>query len=205
MLRTTRWENAMRKAIETLLDENIGNFTKLKSLAPSIERIARLWIDVLRSGHKIILCGNGGSAADAQHLAAELTGRYKRDRPPLAALSLTTNTSEITAIGNDYGFAEIFSRPLRGLGRPGDCLLGISTSGDSPNVLAAFHAAAGMGIHTVGFTGASGGKLKNLADICLCAPSAIANNIQEMHIACGHIICGIVEDAMFGKHGNICP
>lgn len=189
----------MQKAIEAQLTINIDNFTKLKSLAQVIEQIARLWIDVLKAGNKIIFCGNGGSAADAQHLAAEITGRYKMDRPPLAALSLTTNTSEITAIGNDYGFEQIFSRPLLGLGRPGDCLLGISTSGNSPNVIAAVQAAANMGVHTVAFTGANGGNLKDMADICLRAPSAITNNIQEMHIACGHIICGLVEDAIFGK------
>lgn len=189
----------MQKAIEAQLTINIDNFTKLKSLAQVIEQIARLWIDVLKAGNKIIFCGNGGSGADAQHLAAEITGRYKMDRPPLAALSLTTNTSEITAIGNDYGFEQIFSRPLLGLGRPGDCLLGISTSGNSPNVIAAVQAAANMGVHTVAFTGANGGNLKDMADICLRAPSSITNNIQEMHIACGHIICGLVEDAIFGK------
>ena len=159
-----------------------------------------MWIEALRNGNKIIFCGNGGSAADSQHLSAELMGRYKFDRHPLPAMSLTTDTSALTAIGNDYGYENVFSRPLKGIGKRGDVLVGISTSGNSRNVLEAFIVAKNMGIRTVAFTGQGGGKMKDAADICLNVPATATNSIQEMHIACGHIICGIVEAAMFPNH-----
>ncbi len=174
------------------------NFNKLDSKSETIESIAKLWIKALERGGKVIFCGNGGSAADSQHLAAELMGRYKFDRDPLPAMSLTTDTSALTAIGNDYGYEKVFSRPLRGIGNKGDVLVGISTSGNSKNILDAFAVAKEKGITTVAFTGHGGGKMKDLADITLNVPSDITNNIQEMHIACGHMICGLVEEYFFG-------
>jgi D-sedoheptulose 7-phosphate isomerase len=151
---------------------------------------------VLRGGGKVLFCGNGGSAADAQHLAAELMGRFLRDRAPLAAVALTVDTSALTAIGNDYAFDEVFARQLRGLGRPGDALVAISTSGNSANVLKALAVAREAGIVTVGLTGASGGRMAGLCDLCIRVPATRTDRIQEMHIAVGHLICGLVEDAL---------
>lgn len=187
----------MKEFIEKSFDEISANFTRIKVLAPVVSEIAQVWIEALQKGNKVIFCGNGGSAADSQHLSAELMGRYKFDRDPLPALSLTTDTSALTAIGNDYGYENVFSRPLKGIGKKGDVLVGISTSGNSRNVLEAFNMAKAMGIRTVAFTGQGGGKMKDAADICLNVPGTATNSIQEMHIACGHIICGIVEAAMF--------
>lgn len=175
------------------------NFRKLSSMSEKIELISKVWIDSLSQGNKVIFCGNGGSAADSQHLAAELMGRYKFDRDPLPAMSLTVDTSALTAIGNDYGYEKVFSRQLRGIGKAGDVLVGISTSGNSKNIIDAFLVAKEKGIKTVAFTGILGGKMKEIADICLNVPSDITNNIQEMHIASGHIICGIVESHFFTK------
>lgn len=174
------------------------NFRKLSAMSGTIDRVAQIWIDALRAGNKVIFCGNGGSAADSQHLAAELMGRYKIDRNPMPAISLTTDTSALTAIGNDYGYDKVFSRPLRAIGAKGDVLVGISTSGNSKNVLDAFRVAKEKGITTVAFTGEKGGGMKEAADIALCVPSNTTNSIQEMHIASGHIICGIVEEYFWG-------
>ena len=174
------------------------NFRRLESRAQVVSAIAEKWIAALSGGNKVIFCGNGGSAADAQHLSAELMGRYKFDRPPMSAISLTTDTSALTAIGNDYGFESVFARQLRGIGRRGDVLVGISTSGNSKNIIAAFKQAREMGISTIAFTGVGGGAMREIADITLAVPSSATNNIQEMHIACGHIICGIVENRFFG-------
>lgn len=182
-----------------LLDEIIKNFTLLKNKHDIIEKIAQTWITSITNGNKVIFCGNGGSAADSQHLAAELMGRYLIDRNPMPAMSLTVDTSALTAIGNDYGYENIFSRQLRGIGKKGDCLVGISTSGNSKNILEAFKVAKEKEITTIAFTGNSGGEMLKLADITLNVPSEITNNIQEMHIACGHIICGIVENSFFGQ------
>lgn len=190
----------MREQIEKCFEGIAENFLRLKAMASVIETIARAWVDALQHGNKILFCGNGGSAADSQHLAAELMGRYKFDRHPLPALSLTTDTSALTAIGNDYGYEKVFSRQLRGIGKQGDVLVGISTSGNSSNVLDAFVVAREMGILTIAFTGQTGGRMKDVADICLHVPAVATNSIQEMHIACGHIICGIVEAAMFPDH-----
>lgn len=172
------------------------NFQRLSEHSTKIAEAASLLIDALNKGGKVIFCGNGGSAADSQHLAAELMGRYLRDRPPLPSLSLTVDTSALTAIANDYGYDEVFSRQLRGIGRGGDVLVGLSTSGNSKNVLRALQAARDMGIRTVGLTGAGGGEMAKLADICICVPSTTTNFIQEMHIAIGHMLCGFVEDAV---------
>jgi D-sedoheptulose 7-phosphate isomerase len=173
-----------------------ANFARLAAQAPFIAAAAEAMIKALRAGGKIMLCGNGGSAADAQHLAAELVGRYRKDRAPLAALALTVDTSALTAIANDYAFEEVFARQVTGLGRPGDLLLALSTSGDSANVLAAVAAARANGIATIGLTGAGGGRLAPLADLAIRVPAARSNAVQELHIAVGHILCGIVEDAL---------
>lgn len=185
--------------IEQHIDIVIENFSKLKSCAPCIEQIAKLWIASLEQGNKIMFCGNGGSAGDSQHLSAELVGRYKINRPALPALALTVDTSAITAIANDFGYEQVFSRQVEGLGKAGDCLVGISTSGNSQNIVNAFLKAKEIGINTIAFTGEGGGKMKEIADICLNVPSSVTNNIQEMHIACGHILCDIVEKHFFAK------
>lgn len=173
-----------------------GNFDRLKEQAEGIACAAALVVDSLKAGGKIMFCGNGGSAADSQHLAAELMGRYKRDRTPLAALALTVDTSALTAIANDYAYEQVFARQLRGVGRKGDVLFAFSTSGNSANIITALGEARGMGIVTIGLTGESGGKMKDACDLCIRAPSSEINHIQEMHIAIGHMICGIVEDTM---------
>jgi D-sedoheptulose 7-phosphate isomerase len=152
-----------------------------------------IWVSALGSGHKVLFVGNGGSAADAQHLAAELMGRFKLERRPLPALALTTDTSALTAIGNDYGYDEVFRRQVLAWALPGDVLVALSTSGNSPNVLAAAEAARALGAKVVGFTGQSGGQLRELCDACLCVPSSDTAHIQEAHIALGHILCGLVE------------
>ncbi|MCR4917702.1 MAG: D-sedoheptulose 7-phosphate isomerase [Alphaproteobacteria bacterium] len=190
----------IKTEIENAFDVISNNFLMLKTQhAKTIIKIANVWIKALENGNKVIFCGNGGSAADSQHLAAELMGRYKIDRNPMPAISLTTDTSALTAIGNDYGYEHVFSRPLRGIGTPGDVLVGISTSGNSKNVIEAFKIARLKDIATVAFTGKNGGFMEEIADITLNVPSSITNNIQEMHIACGHMICGLVENHFFGK------
>lgn len=175
-----------------------ANFNKLVALAPQINKVAELCTDALRQGHKIIFCGNGGSAADAQHLAAELVGRYKLNRKAMNAMALTVDTSILTAVANDYGYDTIFARQLEGVGHRGDVLIGLSTSGNSPNIVAAMELARSMGLHTVSLTGAGGGKMKGLADIALAVPSETTNNIQEMHIAVGHLLCGLIEQSIYG-------
>jgi D-sedoheptulose 7-phosphate isomerase len=169
------------------------NFEALAELEPSVLAASELIKTTLRAGHKVIFCGNGGSAADSQHLAAELIGRFAFDRAPLAALALTVDTSALTAIGNDYSYDEIFARQLRGIGKAGDVLVGISTSGNSKNVLRALEVARDIGVATIGFTGKLGGAMRQLCDVCIAVPSTKTNHIQEMHIAVGHVICGTVE------------
>jgi D-sedoheptulose 7-phosphate isomerase len=167
------------------------------AIARSIETVARLCVDALRAGGKLLIAGNGGSAADAQHLAAEFVSRFYFDRPGLAAIALTTDTSALTAIGNDYGFERLFSRQVDALGRAGDVFIGISTSGNSPNVLAALAECRTKRLITVGLTGHSGGKMAALCDHCLRMPSTETPKIQEGHIIVGHIICALVEREMF--------
>lgn len=175
--------------------ETSRNFAAFAEQAGTVAEAAGLMIDGLKGGGKVLFCGNGGSAADSQHLAAELTGRYLRDRAPLAAVALTVDTSALTAIANDYSYDEVFARQVRGLGRPGDVLVGISTSGNSRNVVAALEAARALGMRTIGLTGAAGGRMKDLCDACLCVPSTDTPRIQEMHIAAGHMLCELVENA----------
>ena len=151
----------------------------------------------LRNGRKILLFGNGGSAADAQHLAAEMVVRFAPDRDALPAISLSTDTSVLTAISNDYGYEKVFSRQIEALGQPGDTAIAISTSGNSPNVLVAIDAARSKGLYTVGFTGATGGKMKDRTEVLFCVPSHQTPRIQETHILLGHIICELVDRDLF--------
>lgn len=189
----------MKDNIKQNLEQISQNFILLQKQIDIIVLIAQIWIESLANGNKVIFCGNGGSAADSQHLAAELMGRYKIDRNPMPAMSLTVDTSALTAIGNDYGYEKVFSRQLRGIAKKGDVLVGISTSGNSKNIIEAFQIAHSLGVKTVAFTGEGGGRMKEEADICLNVPSTIINNIQEMHIASGHIICGLVEAHFFAN------
>jgi D-sedoheptulose 7-phosphate isomerase len=154
--------------------------------------------DALRKGHKLFFMGNGGSAADAQHLTAEFTGRYLRERAPLPAIALNVNTSSLTAIGNDYGFDIVFARQLQALGAEGDVAVGLSTSGNSKNILRAMEAAREKRMLTVGLSGETGGLLQRCVDYCFCVPSRETPRIQETHILLGHILCEIVEDQVFG-------
>lgn len=163
------------------------------------KKIADICINALRNGNKILFCGNGGSAADAQHLAAELIGKLNFNRPPLAALALTTDTSVITAIGNDYGFDKIFSRQIEALGKLGDVLVAISTSGNSPNILKAIEVAKSVGIIVIGMTGYKGGAMNDICDIIYKAPFDGTQLIQESHIKLGHEFCGLIEEEMFKK------
>lgn len=189
----------MQAYIEHEFSELISCLEKLKKHAGEVQRIAERCTEALRAGNKIIFCGNGGSAAQAQHLAAELVGRYKIDRPAMNALSLTVDTSNLTAIGNDYGYDVIFSRQLEGVGRAGDVLIGLSTSGNSKNVILAFEQARKMGIHTVALSGRSGGQMAEMADQAIIAPADTSAHIQEMHITIGHLICDLVEQAFYGR------
>ena len=166
-------------------------------IVSSMARISKILVEAFQKGNKPLLFGNGGSAADAQHIAAEFVGRFAFDRPPLPALALSVNTSAVTAIGNDYGFDLLFARQIEALGRAGDVAIGISTSGNSPNVLQGLAMAKKMGLHTVALAGASGGKMKGAADYCLCAPSNETPRIQECHILIGHIISELVEESIF--------
>lgn len=153
-------------------------------------------VTTIHAGGKLIFFGNGGSAADAQHLATELTIRYKQDRKPLAAIALTTDSSSLTAAGNDYGFDHVFSRQLEALGRKEDLAIGFSTSGNSANVLKALEAARNMGMTTAGFSGRDGGAMRSLCDVMLIVPSPSTARIQEMHITLGHLLCGALEQEL---------
>lgn len=154
-------------------------------------------IDCYEAGHKLLIAGNGGSAADAQHIAAEFVSRFNFDRPGLPALALTTDTSILTAVGNDYGYEQIFRRQIEANGTGGDVFLGISTSGNSPNILQALEAARLKGMTTFGLTGDTGGKMREQCDFCLCVPSSDTPRIQEAHILIGHTLCAMVELALF--------
>jgi len=164
-----------------------------------IRDIVEVTAIAIGDGRKLLLAGNGGSAADAQHLAGEMLSRLNYDRAPAAALALTTDTSVLTAIGNDYGYDRLFERQILGLGRPGDVFIAISTSGRSPNILRAIDAAREQRILTVGFTGRTGGEMPSRCDLCLRAPSDSTPLIQQIHITAGHIICGLVEERLFSR------
>lgn len=185
--------------IETQADEAVRVQQAVKGMASALAACATHMADVLRSGGRVYFFGNGGSAADAQHWAAELSGRFYLNRPSLPAVALTTNASQITAIANDYGYDQIFSRPLSGIGKPGDMAVGISTSGRSANVVRALETAREIGMATAGFTGASGADMSSLCDYLFQIPSSDVARIQEGHELCGHLICGAVERLLFGE------
>ena len=180
------------------IEESVALKRSLIEQTDTILEIANQLIQCFQQGNKVLLFGNGGSAADAQHIAAELAGRYCLYRDPLPAIALTTNTSSLTAIGNDFGYQEVFARQLRGLARKGDVAIGISTSGNSTNVIAGIEEAKRCGLATVAFTG-QGGKLKEIADHVLSVPSTDTPRIQEAHITAGHIVCYLVETSLFGE------
>ena len=174
-----------------ILDDN--------ALLANIGKAVEICITTYKNNGKVLLCGNGGSAADAQHIAAELSGRFYYDRPPLAAEALHVNTSFLTAVANDYDFSTVYSRLTEAMGREGDILIGISTSGNSENVVKAIETAKGKNMHTIALTGEKGGKLKEIADICICVPSDDTPRVQEAHILIGHILCEEIEKAIFPK------
>jgi D-sedoheptulose 7-phosphate isomerase len=178
------------------LQEHLALFQSLGSTSPQIERAATLICGALKDGRKLMLCGNGGSAADSQHIAAEMAGRFINDRRPLAAVALSTDTSTMTCIANDYTFDEVFSRQVAGLGVRGDCLLAISTSGNSRNVIRAAQAARAAGIHAIGLLGKGGGSLREICDVSIIVPSQTTARIQEAHIFIGHTLCALVEEAL---------
>ncbi len=172
-------------------------------LLSTVAKVSQILVEALRRGNKLLLFGNGGSAADAQHIAAELVGRFAFDRPALPALALSVNSSCVTAIGNDYGFDRVFSRQLEALARPGDVAFGISTSGNSPNVLLGLSTAKNLRLHAIALTGRTGGNLLKNVDHCICVPSDETPRIQECHILIGHIISELVEREIFHEEGRI--
>ncbi len=186
-------KNQIKKSYETKQD-----IYNNQDLLNKIEEVSKMCVELYRGSNKTMLAGNGGSAADAQHIAAELVGRYGFDRPSIPSLALTTDTSNLTAIGNDYGYDKVFSRQLEGMGQNGDIFIGISTSGNSVNIINAFNSAKEKGITTVALVGRDGGEMAKLADISLIVPSDSTPRIQESHILIGHILCDIIEKEIFG-------
>lgn len=187
--------------IDARLGAHLDTMARVRQDADLLAAIAKgidLMTDCFRSGGRVYFCGNGGSAADAQHLAAEFSGRFYFDRPVLPSEALHCNTSYLTAVGNDYGFDKVFSRIISGVGNKGDILVGISTSGNSANILDAFRVCREKGVFTIGMTGESGGKMKELSDLLLNVPSTDTPRIQEAHITMGHILCELVEEELFG-------
>lgn len=195
----SRWHDLVKEELQagiTLRQQSLN-------LAEPLVRAAELIVASLKQGGKLLICGNGGSAADAQHYATELVARlYKRERPAMAAIALTTDTSALTAISNDYGFEKVFSRQVEALGKPGDILFGLSTSGNSANVLAAMAEAKRRQMKTVVFTG-EGGKMAQQADVAVSVPSANTMRIQEVQLALGHILCRLIEEQMFPQEGPV--
>jgi D-sedoheptulose 7-phosphate isomerase len=190
----------MNQKIVDILRASVSVKEKLladENLVDTIKVITEKVIAAFNNGNKVLFCGNGGSAADAQHLAAEFSGRFYTDRNPLPSEALHCNTSYLTAVANDYGYEFVYSRLLKGMGREGDIIIGLSTSGNSGNILKAFEQARTMGITTIAFTGEGGGKMKDLSDILMNVPSNDTPRIQECHITVGHIICQLVEEALF--------
>lgn len=189
----------MQQQIKNIIQASIDTKQQLLSdeaLLGEIEKVAVLITEAFRNGNKVLLCGNGGSAADAQHIAAEFSGRFYTDRDPLPSEALHCNTSYLTAVGNDYGFEFVYSRIVKGMGRKGDVLIGLSTSGNSVNIINALTQAKEIGMITVGLTG-KGGKMKDLCDHTVNVPSTDTPRIQETHIMVGHIICQLVEEQLF--------
>ena len=186
----------MHNHFQSSLREHRALFEALTPLEALVERAGTLMSEALATGRKVMLCGNGGSAADSQHIAAELTGRFIQDRRPLAAVALTTDTSALTSVTNDFGYDQVFARQVSALGVRGDCLIGISTSGNSRNVIKAVEAARAVGVHVVGLLGRDGGALRSLCDVAIVVPSASTARIQEAHGFIGHTLCGLVEAAL---------
>lgn len=190
----------LTSAVRQQLEETRRGFDKLlaeESVMDVVAQVAALCTETILAGGKVMFAGNGGSAADAQHLAGEFVSRFNFDRPGIAGLALTTDTSVLTAIGNDYGYDQVFSRQVHALGRPGDTLVGITTSGRSPNILRAFTQARSSGVRTVGMTGAKGELLREVCDYCIVVPEQPTPRVQELHIAIGHTICALVEEQVF--------
>ena len=190
----------MKSRIKSSIKSSVENHTRVlndSNLQINIERIVTNSIEAFKNDKKMLFCGNGGSASDAQHIAAELSGRFYKDRPPLYAEALHVNSSYMTAVANDYGYEETYARMVEASGRKGDILVGISTSGNSPNVVKAMQNAKEIGMITVGFTGSKGGKMKEICDIMIQVPSDDTPRIQEVHILVGHIICQLIEEEMF--------
>jgi D-sedoheptulose 7-phosphate isomerase len=186
--------------VEARIRESVAAHEALleDELPEQVAALADLIVSSMANGGKVLLFGNGGSAADATHLAAEFVGRFRFDRPPLPALSLSDNGSSVSGIGNDYGYEDVFARQVTALGRPGDVAVGISTSGTSPNVLAGLRAARSGDLHTAALTGRTGGDLLTHADLCLCMPSTDTARVQECYLMAGHLVCELVETTMFG-------
>ena len=190
----------MKSRINKCIKSSVENYTRVLQddvLQENIQKIAMKSIAAFRGDKKMLLCGNGGSASDAQHIAAELSGRFYIDRPPLYAEALHLNSSYMTAVANDYGFEETYARMVEASGRKGDILIGISTSGNSPNVVKAIQKAKDKSMLTIGFTGINGGTLNDICDIMIRVPSDDTPRIQEAHILIGHVICQLIEEEMF--------
>jgi D-sedoheptulose 7-phosphate isomerase len=187
---------ATSEALASALAGHREAIDAVEALTPRIACAANAVACAFADGGQLLTCGNGGSAADAQHVAAEFVGRYLKERAPYPAVVLSANTSAVTAIGNDHGFAEVFARQVRAHGRAGDVLLAISTSGDSPNILAAIDAARTAGLTVIGLAGRGGGKMAGRCDCCITVPSDSTPRIQEAHILIAHVLCGLVEDAL---------
>lgn len=196
-------ENTMR---QTFIDQQIETSYKVKKailedreLCGMIREVTEKCVEVYKNSRKTLIAGNGGSAADAQHIAGEFVSKFYFDRPGLASIALTTDSSILSAIGNDYGFDKLFSRQLEANGLKGDMFIGISTSGNSKNIIEALKTCKEKGIVTVGLTGASGGEMADMCDYCIKVPSQETPRVQEAHILIGHIICSVVEEELFGK------
>ena len=198
-------ENALKKVMDHAAAGLAARKTFFETKGELVVEIGRAMAVCLASGGKVMFCGNGGSAADSQHLAAEFTNRFKLERPPLPGLALTTDTSALTAIGNDYSFDEVFSKQLLALGRPGDILVGMSTSGSSSNVIRAMREAKRSDIVTVGFCGQTGGEMTPVSDFLVTVPSDDTPVIQEIHIAAGHMACHLVDHFLFEAVAELTP
>ncbi len=189
----------MKNQIESSLNESISIRTELLSnCVEPVTQIANIMVESFRKGHSLYLMGNGGSAADAQHISGELVGRFKKDRSPLPALALTTDTSVLTAIANDFGYDQCFERQVDAFVKEGDVVIGLSTSGNSLSIIKAAQTAKKKGAKTIAFTGKGGGRIKEFVDVCLEIPSTDTARIQECHITIGHILCSIIEKELFG-------
>lgn len=198
----TTTELTSEAVFASAFEEHQKVIEELRQQQPTLEALARKMTDAVMNGKKVLWCGNGGSAADAQHLAAEFVGRFRRERKPLASVALTTDTSVLTSIGNDYGYDQVFSRQVLALAEPGDIVVGISTSGNSANIVEALEAAKECGAYTVAMTGEGGGKMAGMADASLCVPTKDTARVQEAHILCGHMLCDWVELAWCQQAGK---